>query len=206
MSLLSSHFKSHTHVTFSGPRSGFGLMELMVSVSIILVVTSIIIARQNSFNGAVLLRSQAYEVALTAREVQLNAVSATSISGDFRELLGLHFDTNNDAVVRVFKDSVGGNGLYTSGEEFGKQGVLDDRFEVRSVRSVSGRAIVGTAVSVVFERPNFDARFFDSAGELTNASMVEIDIARRDSAGTGLDAVRILEITATGQITVKNPI
>ena len=57
-------------------------------------------------------------------------------------------------------------------------------------------------LSVVFERPNFDAWFFDSSG-LVTASSVEIDISKRDQTGTGNDVVRTVEITSTGQITVK---
>lgn len=196
---LSLLFKLNTR---QKPSFGFGLIELLVSVSIVLLVTSIVMARQSSFNGAVLLRSQAYDIALAAREVQMNAVSSISVNGDFRTLLGVHFDTNNDAVYVLFRDA-DNDGFFDANEVLGKQGRVGDKFEVRAIRSVGGRAINGNALSVVFERPNFDARFFDSAGELSNASKVEIDIARRDKSGDGVDAVRVLEITGAGQIAVK---
>ena len=188
------------------PRSirGFGLIELMVSISIMLLVAAVVLARQDSFNGAVLLRGEAYEVALGAREVQLNSVSAISIAGNYRTLVGLHFDTNNDALVRIFKDSAGGNGSYNSGEEFGKPLTIDSRFEVRGIRTVSGNTETPISnLSVVFVRPNFDARFFNStAGEIF-ASRVEIDISKRDQTGTTTDVVRTVEITSTGQIAVQ---
>lgn len=187
---------------------GFGLIELMVSISIMLLVIGVVLARQDSFNGAVLLRSEAYEVALAAREVQLNSVSVISIENSYRTLLGLHFDTNNDALVRIFKDTSSGmnaNGFYDNGEAFGKQLNIDSRFEIRGIRTFSGGSTIGTSVSVlsvVFERPNFDAKFFDSGG-MVNASSVEIDISKRDQTGDANDVVRTVEITSTGQITVK---
>lgn len=179
----------------------------MVSISIMLLVIGVVLARQDSFNGAVLLRSEAYEIALSAREVQLNSVSAVSIQGNYRTLLGLHFDTSNDALVRVFKDSTfpdpQANGFYDDGEAFGKQLNIDSRFEVRGIFTINNniRSAVSN-LSVVFERPNFDARFFSSAGEI-NVPRVEIDISKRDQTGTGNDVVRTVEITSTGQITVK---
>lgn len=202
-SRFSAQFNTHT------PRyeAAFGLIELMVSISIMLLVAAVVLARQDSFNGAVLLRGQAYEVALTAREVQLNSVSAISIAGNYRTLLGLHFNTNSDTIVQIFRDTsppaANANGFYNSGEEFGKPLIIDSRFEVRGIRTVSGASETDVSnISVVFERPNFDARFFVSSGEVA-ASAVEIDISKRDQTGTTQDIVRTVEITSTGQITVQ---
>ena len=172
-----------------------------------MLVAAIVLARQESFNGAVLLRGQAYEVALSAREVQMNSVSAISIAGNYRTLLGLHFDTNNDSLVRIFRDtdppSGNSNGYYNSGEEFGQQISIDSRFEVRGIRTVSGASETSVSnISVVFERPNFDARFFTAGGEVS-ASAVEIDISKRGQTGTEIEVVRTVEITSTGQITVQ---
>jgi len=185
---------------------GFTLVELMISISIMVIVASIILTRQTAFNGAVLLRSQAYEVALQVRAVQLNAVSAGAVADTnvFRSVQGVSFDaaTSSNSQYRIFRDGSSGQvGFYDSGEAFGIQGLLDKRFEIRAVRAV-GDTITGTEVSVVFVRPNFDARFFDSTGEL-NASSVEVDIARKGITGTGEGVLRTLEITSTGQITVQ---
>lgn len=198
MSSIFLHSKTHK------TQAGFGLIELMVSISVMAIVSAIIMVKQNSFNGGVLLRSQAYEVALSAREVQLNAVSSVGVAGDFRTLQGLHFDTNtaNSGGYRIFIDA-DNDGFFDASESTGPQGALDDRFEVHSIRTI-GDTYSGSALSIVFERPNFDARFFDSAGEV-NASSVEIDIAR---TGTGASTCgtdyRTIEITNTGQIIVKD--
>jgi prepilin-type N-terminal cleavage/methylation domain-containing protein len=187
---------------------GFGLVELMVSISIVVLVTSIILVRHTSYNGAVLLRSQAYEVALQAREIQLSAVSAILEAGGFRNVFGLHFDTNTPDYYLNFKDDTtsGGNFYYDSGEQIGKRNNIDKRFEIGEIRLMNGGTTVSTptAISIVFERPNFDARFFTSAGtEVTTASTVEIDISLKGATGTGTGEVRTVEISRTGQITVQ---
>ena len=202
---MSLHFLPYcNHRNFSlKHKDGFGLIELMVSISIMLIVSSVILARQSAFNGAVLLRSQLYEVALAVREVQLSAVSAESNgSGSFGSVQGIYFDTatsNNGSYV-TFHD-MDGDFFYDSNEQFGKQGLVDKRFEVRAIRAIGG-TINGTGVAVVFKRPNFDAQFYSSTGKIS-ASSIEVDISKRGNTGTTNDVVRTLEITATGQITVK---
>jgi len=185
-------------------QSGFGLIELMVSISIMSIVMAVILVRQSSFNSAVLLRSQAYEVALSLRTVQLSAVSASNDAGDFRDVLGIHFDTseNTDGLFRIFRDD-NNNNFYTSSEEFGLQGRLDNRFEIRTIRA---GAATPNQISVIFERPNFDARFYTAANTAAGSSVIEIDIARRGapSPGTCGADFRTVEVSTTGQITVKD--
>ena len=189
-------------------RRGFGLIELIVSISIMLIVLAVILVRHSSFNGAVLLRNQAYEIALDTRETQLNAVSAvgSGAGNNFRASLGVYFDTTRNDTYRIYRDADGDKsydctvpGAPTC-EEFGLQNTLDKRFEIRAIR-VIGASMTGTGLSVVFERPNYDARFFDSAGPVA-ASSIQIDIGKRGMAGSSGDAIRTVEVTATGQVTV----
>lgn len=186
-------------------QGGFGLIELMVSISIMVIVSAIILARQDSFNGAVLLRSQAYEIALSLREVQLSAVSAVGDgSGDFRLQHGIYFTTNpgGNTGYRIFRDA-DGDGFYDPGEEYGQQGHLDPRFVIEGL-STQGIALSGSQLSVVFERPNFDAHFFSSPNsELTSATAALITVRRIGTTGTGVDEVKTIEVTSTGQIAVQ---
>lgn len=196
MSLLSSLF----YRKYKHGRHGFGLIELLVSISIMAIIMGIVLTRQDTFNGAVLLRSQAYEVALALREVQLNAVSASSIEGNYRTLLGVEFTTTNTGKnkYQIFRD-INANGQIDSGEPFGKQGSLDKRFEISAIR-VDGVAI--PTVRIIFERPDFDAKFFNASGAALNASEVELDVFRTGQTGTGPGVLRTIQVTSTGQITV----
>jgi prepilin-type N-terminal cleavage/methylation domain-containing protein len=199
-----SALRKNTYSQLMVKRSGFGLVELMVSISIMVVLMSVIFARHGSFNSAVLLRSETYKIALQAREVQLEAVSVEGDgAGNFRSVLGLHFTSDSspagdplNGYYNIFRDG-DDDFYYDSGEEYGLQGVLDSRFEVREIRE-AGTLNPYSDLSVVFERPNFDAKFYSASGVEAVVSGVEIDIARR-----GESHVRTLEITKTGQIAVQ---
>lgn len=184
--------------------AGFGLIELMVSIGIVVMVMGIIVSKHSSYNGAVLLRSQAYSVALQSREIQLSAVSALGTgTTNYRSILGLHFNTGTPGFYNNFRDADGDH-FYDSGEEFGKRNNIDPRFEIGEIRLI-GSAVVPSAVSVVFERPNFDARFFTAAGtEPAGVTSVEIDIRLKGTSGSGVGEKRTVIITKTGQITVQS--
>lgn len=185
--------------------TGFSLIELMVSISIIVLVLGVVMTRQSSFNGAVLLRSQAYEVALQAREVQLGALSAVGVSGVFQNVLGLHFDTttSNNNYYWSFRDA-DSDSFYDSNEAMGKRNNLDKRFVIDKIRYV-GDSGTPTNLSIVFKRPNFDAIFYESSGTQApaNVSAVLIDVRLKGTTGNGVGEVRTVEITRTGQITVQ---
>jgi type II secretory pathway pseudopilin PulG len=183
-------------------QGGFGLVELMVSIGIMVTVSAIILVRQSSFNSAILLRGQAYEIALQTREVQMSAVSSSDdmSEGIFRSVLGIHFDENNSLQYKIFRDENDDGYDADGSEEYGAQGEIDKRFVVNDIHFI-GLVTANNydAVSVVFERPNFDARFFNSDGQI-NPTSVEIEIA---SANDPM-VFRTVEITSTGQISVKN--
>jgi prepilin-type N-terminal cleavage/methylation domain-containing protein len=178
-------------------RRGFGLIELMVSMSIMALVSAVIITRQSSFNGAVLLRNQAYEVAFVLREAQLLAVSG---GDETVRRYGVYFNTGNATQHQyiLFKDS-DGDGRYDSGEQIGLTGKLDTRFEIRE--AYSGTSLMSEMV-VLFERPNFDAKFINSSGVVQNDTVAFIDVARTDVSGTTNGTVRRVQISQTGQISV----
>jgi len=185
--------------------SGFGLIELLISISIMILVTSIVLSQHNAFNSSVLLKSQAYEIALQAREVQLNAVSIVGDgTPDFRKVYGLHFNklTGANDSYKIFQDAGDDNFYNGASEQFGKQGKLDSRFIISGIRTMDGTTVDDDTIndiSVIFERPNFDARFFTGPNsEVSDAiSSIEIDI-KLEATGE----VRIIEITKTGQISV----
>lgn len=186
--------------------AGFGLVELMVSIGIVVLVMGIIVSKHSSYNGAVLLRSQAYSVALQAREIQLSAVSALETESlGYRNVLGLHFNTGTPAFYYNFRDADNDH-FFDTGEEFGRRNNIDSRFEIDAIRLV-GSAAIPSAVSVVFERPNFDARFFTAGGgtgtEPAGVTAIEVDIRLKGSTGSGVGDVRTVVITKTGQITVE---
>lgn len=185
---------------------GFGLVELMVSISVMVIVTSVILVKHDSYNGATLLRSQAYEIALQLREVQLLSISATEAGDGFRNVYGLHFSTSTTDTYFIFRDADVPNDYYFDAgvEEFGKQGILDPSFVIDEIRLI-GTGAVEDELSITFERPNFDAKFYTGPDTPAPAGVsgVEIDVRTAGTTGTGNGKIRTIEVTKTGQITVK---
>ncbi len=185
---------------FSSQRThhrGFGLVELMVSMSIMALVSAVIITRQSSFNGAVLLRNQAYEIAFALREAQLLAVSG---GDEAVRRYGVYFNTGAATQHQyiLFRDS-DEDGRYDNGEQIGLTGKLDTRFEVRE-------AFVDTSAHsemvILFERPNFDAKYYNSSGVEQNDNVAYVDIARTGITASDVGSVRRVQVSNTGQISV----
>ena len=208
------HFWPHcTNVRAGKSAGGFGLVELMVSISIMMILTTIIIVRQSSFNGAVLLRSQAYEIAFTLRRAQLLAVSGNNrgvaVFATSTQQYGVYFDTNAPNTYILFHD-LDANGQWNSlvDAQVGAPGTIDKRFAIRAISDLDGDDITrsGTGFNISFVRPNFDAKFNDTVdpGYETGNPAVYIDIAQVNKVGDEPGTVRRVEISKTGQISVTS--
>jgi type II secretory pathway pseudopilin PulG len=197
-------YKGRTNVFYGG----FGLIELLVSISIMVLVTSVILARHDAFNGASLLRGQTYDLALTIREMQLLAVSAIKAGSglDYDNVYGLSLDVNRPSNYDVFRDA-NDDYEFTDGEEFGQQGIMDRRFVIDRIELLGSGSDVGEYddITILFERPNFDALLFRGGVAVDSGiSTVLIDVRVRGTTGTGPGELRQIEVTRTGQITVRD--
>jgi prepilin-type N-terminal cleavage/methylation domain-containing protein len=188
---------------------GFSMIELMVSIAIIVLVLTVTLTRQSSFNSAVLLRSEAFNIALAIREIQLGAVSAESDgSGEFRALQGVYFDIRatdgNPRQYILFRDR-DNDSFYDSNEALGIQGSIDPRFGITQMQLV-GVAGSQDRLSIVFERPNFDAIFNQnnsSVSTAATAARIRLGLVGATTDNCG-DDYRDIEITSAGQISVVN--
>jgi type II secretory pathway pseudopilin PulG len=210
------HFWPHcTNGRVGKPTRGFGLVELMVSISIMMILTTIIIVRQSSFNGAVLLRSQAYEIAFTLRRAQLLAVSGNNrgvadVTTSIQQY-GVYFDTDAPNTYILFHD-LNANGQWDGAPidaQVGAPGTIDKRFEIRAISDGNGVDIAGggvhTGYSVTFIRPNFDAKFQNTIGSSYDSfNAVYIYLAQVNKVGDEPGTVRRVEISKTGQISVTS--
>lgn len=77
---------------------GFTLVELVVSIGIFVLMTSLIVAKFGKFNQSTLLTDTAYDVALTLRLAQTYGLSVRSASqlgsGSFQRSYGVDFSRN----------------------------------------------------------------------------------------------------------------
>lgn len=191
--------------------AGFGLVELLVSISIMVLISTVVLANHSSFTSNSLLRTQAYDVALRIREVQQAALSAQEQGGTgFSSTLGLHFSTAAPSAsalahrqrYRAFSSSaITGPGWQTSATSVGVPGQLDERFEVRSIIASSGGVTSSQGTLYIsFVRPNFDARFYRTDGTLVGWDSVTISIGRPGSVAADQ---RQITVAKSGQITVE---
>jgi prepilin-type N-terminal cleavage/methylation domain-containing protein len=206
-------FSNKQTASFSS-RAGFGLIELLVSISIMVLVTSIVLARHSAFSGTVLLKSQAYEIALRLREAQLSAVSVATSTEGIRSQYGARFTApiSNDRYT-VFATRIGASGNFYQSGDFsllGAPGLLDKRFVIKGVNAYCANGSADTVtggVIVLFKRPNFDADFRDINGGAVSecsgqVSGVGIRIGPVGSLDTATSSERIVTVTKAGQISV----
>lgn len=186
---------------------GFGLIELMVSISIMTLVSTVILVKNRSFNNALLLRNQAYEVAFSLRQAQLLAVSGSKENVAASNQYGIYFDVSsvNASRYRVFRDDSNAStnqGWYNTGDvSIGTLGTLDSRFVIKDITDSGGNSLTGDTLTITFIRPNFDAYFKTSAGASVSGP-VYLKIGPKEGTYVN-EPYRLVEITSTGQISVK---
>ena len=193
---------------------GFSLIEVMISLAIITIITTIVMIRYGSFNSAVLLKNQAFDMALTIREVQADAVSTrgdlTASANNFREGYGVYFDlsdSNQSYIIFLDKNDSGSTGRYDSGDLVLQTVNLDPRFKINSLLALraSAGSKVAENVSAVFKRPSYNAKTvaqWRPGSVLLNLSNVigfEVELVSTD----GPAITRTVIVNAAGLIEVR---
>jgi prepilin-type N-terminal cleavage/methylation domain-containing protein len=183
-------------------QAGFSLVEVIITIAIISILTALIMFRYGSFNSAVLLKNQAYEIALAIREAQISAVSARNdvdSSSDFRGAFGFfaHNDPTSDQQYSIWRDNPPSfNQRYDSGEEIATVNI-DNRFRIAGI---CGAVVVDCKapgfLSIAFVRPNFDAvSYLNGVSE----NLIVIQLEPVDNPGI----YRQVIVSQTGQISVE---
>ncbi len=187
---------------------GFTLIELLISAAIITIISSIVLVRFTSFDGTVLVKSLAYEVASGIREAQIYSVSvvnASASSPNFRYPYGVtftpgatsytlfRFNNANPAVTPYYDVSA----LVLSIIAFtGSMKITD----VCVTDSVLDNCAI-TSLDISFRRPEFGA-LFNAPGSSGTISEGRIKICSTRSTAN----VWIVRVTLLGQISVyKDP-
>ncbi len=164
---------------------------------------TVILTRQRAFDSAVLMRNQAYEIAFVLREAQLLAVSGVVESSNDPEAYrryGVQLNQTTGSYF-TFRDA-NGDGIYTTDssgdEQIGAVSSLDRRFQFASITAgVNDYQIV----SITFERPNFDAIFYEQDG---TAAPVTGPLSLSIQSVAGGAVVRVVSITSAGHIAVQS--
>ncbi len=137
--------------------SGFTLAELLVSVAIFTVITTVSVFNYASFNSSVALTNLAYEIALSVRQAQFYGITVkqSASTGNFDSGYGVHFQANSTSYT-LFED-INKNHLYATANE------TLDTYAIRRGNRI-GKLCAGsttiecnlTSLTLSFLRPNPD--------------------------------------------------
>lgn len=146
---------------------GFTLIELMVTASIFVVITSVVMVKFSVFNSRILSTNLAYDIALSIREAQSFGVNVRGFDPGggtrFDLVYGVHFDVASNNSYIFFAD-VNNNKKFESNEEI-KTLNLGGGYTIKRFcgTTSSGNTICSDTapsfnnIDIMFERPNLDA-------------------------------------------------
>lgn len=179
-------------------------------MAIISIITGIVLVKFNSFDSTVLLKNQAYEIALLLRESQIKSVSVVRNDADtFSYPYGASF-TPLSSVYQSFlyKDAIEYPRFDSVVTETTGSFDMGEKMQIEKVcvkdSSVSDENCAITRLDISFRRPEFKALFW-AEGYGNEASMKNILSARIHLMSTNGGSNKfVVEISRLGQISVYN--
>jgi prepilin-type N-terminal cleavage/methylation domain-containing protein len=89
----------------TNPVRGFTLVEMMVVLAIIVIITTIALLGQSSFNRSMVLTDTAYTIAFSVREAQALGISSRAFAGTQDAGYGIHFANLSPTSYKLFADT-----------------------------------------------------------------------------------------------------
>ena len=189
---------------FPKKAGGFSLIELLVSVTIFVFLTSFLLAKYGTFNQGVLLTNLAYDVALTIRNAQSYGLNVKSVptatitySNTFTFPYGVHFDTTTGSNNKIifFTDS-NANKIYDGTSEDISTYTFKINSTITSICVGAGacdNTIPVTMMDVTFLRPDPDAII-----SVNGVTYTYVEITLTSSSGD----TKKVTVRSNGQITI----
>lgn len=187
---------------------GFTLVELIVTVGIFAIISSVVLVRNSQFDNEVLLADVAYDVALSIRQAQNYGIHVLGQGNEFDKPYGVYFEAGENAVTyKLFLD-VNGNYKYDSnqidinGDEALETFTLGRGFSIARICDFASDPTCGpkgqlSEVHIVFVRPNPDAII--NADEEGNPGTTNVGIELVTPRGGS----RLITVQSTGQISIS---
>jgi prepilin-type N-terminal cleavage/methylation domain-containing protein len=206
-------------MSHSSKHAGFTLVELMVTVSIMLIILGTLVFHQSTYSDGAALNNLADTIGLTLRQAQIYGISVKEFntgSNNFSVAYGADFDilpsAGNNAYI-FFADLSPQNGIYDSGWSCPIGGTSEciTKSSITGGNTISSLCEIPLTgpnncsigrIDITFLRPEITANmaFFDSAGNPLSLSGVKGAQIKLLSPG---GSTRSVTIYTTGQISVE---
>ncbi len=186
-------------------KSGFTLVELLVTISIFVILTGVVLFNQSKFNGTILLTNLAYDTALTIRQAQNYGINVKEFNDSNQYAYGVHFATSSTKSFILFAD-IGPNqtGIFTGDTDtcLASDGCVN-RYSIKRGNYIDGLYISDDldnkkeSLDIIFRRPNPEAKILvnGSSPEQNKAIIV---------LGNPDGSTRRVIVQANGLIEIKN--
>lgn len=152
---------------------------MLIVLGLIGVLSSVIMARYQSFDSTTLLRNLAFEVALSVREAQIMTISTSNQGGSIQTSFGVYFTAASNNFV-IFADK-NGNDVYESATEFIKTVSLPQGASVKRlcVNTDSGmKSCDRASVTVTFDRPHLNTSIKSTPSATIQSAEIELQSRR----------------------------
>lgn len=195
-------------------RRGFTIMELLVTLSVFALLTTVVLVNFRQVDNSLLLQNVAQQVALVVRKAQISGISVQGINSGGSTVFpsyGVNFDTSLNTVFRLFADlpSGSGNGILNGvacpgaivlGDECVQRYVMWRGYTIKHLcgNQKTGGILATCSLSrldISFKRPNPDAIIVGDS--TTTFSDGEIILQSR------LGKTKTIIIWKTGQISIE---
>ncbi|MEK9182225.1 MAG: prepilin-type N-terminal cleavage/methylation domain-containing protein [Patescibacteria group bacterium] len=189
------------------PNRGFTLVELLVTLSLFVVITTIVLFSQSKFNGSILLTNLAYDIAITIRQAQTFGVNVREASGgSFKHAYGVHFNKDNTTEFILFAD-IDDNYKYDGGSDCAESSECVNKYNIKRGNKISKICVTfGGAdycsdlsalskLDITFLRPDPDAII--KGDNYSDAAEAKITILSADGN------TRNIVVNSTGQISIQ---
>lgn len=183
---------------------GFTLMELMVTVGVFVLLTTVAIMNFRAIDSVFVLRNVAQQVALVIRKAQISGISVQGINSGGVTVFpsyGINFDTSRNTSFVLFADIGVGNKLLDSAcpsAECVQRYLLASGYTIKSLygnQKTSAPGVILNRLDISFTRPNPNALIIGN----TNSAFSDGEIVIQSRTGT----TKTIVIWKTGQISIQ---
>lgn len=202
MSLFSNKEKVNIKKTTWKSTAGFTLLELLVTITIFVVLTTAILISNSKFKSDLLITNLAYEIALSIREAQTYGINVKGQGTDFKYAYGINFDADNNNTKFILFVDESADGVFKSDKDR-----VEKEFNIRGGNYISGLSVFNSSsgevpsrkqVDVVFKRPDPEAKIREGGKTDPHPTYIKARIYISSPDGV----IRKIEVSDMGQISV----